>query len=117
MRAGQALKAEMRLHEERRDQVKLGRRLSSLFPAHVRRAAFLTEKLRAKKILTVIIAPPDYTQEQLGFFIREALGRPCRYCGKILTVDNFEIDHKIPLDRGGTFQVCWPASRQKLEPT
>ena len=34
--------------------------------------------------------------------IKEYLGKPCRYCGEAITVDNFSLDHSLPLARGGS---------------
>lgn len=30
--------------------------------------------------------------------LRDSIGKPCTYCGKILTVENSQIDHKDPLN-------------------
>jgi 5-methylcytosine-specific restriction endonuclease McrA len=97
MRAGEALRAERRAAEEHRLRVKLTRRCSAIVSGHAKRAANYTEK---KKIY---VAPPDYTPNQVFAVISQRIGTPCQYCGKILTVDNFDIDHPIPIDRGGQF--------------
>lgn len=31
--------------------------------------------------------------------LRRSIGQPCTYCGKILTMKNFQIDHKTPIER------------------
>lgn len=32
-------------------------------------------------------------------FIESALGKECPYCGRVLTLNNLELDHKVPLMR------------------
>jgi 5-methylcytosine-specific restriction endonuclease McrA len=97
MRAGEALRADRRAAEEHRLQVKLVRRCSAIVSGHFKRVANLKQKKN------IIVDPPNYTPEQLYAIISQRIGTPCQYCGKILTVDNFEIDHSIPIDRGGRF--------------
>lgn len=35
--------------------------------------------------------------EIVSKMIEEALGKPCEYCGEIITLKNLSIDHKIPI--------------------
>lgn len=99
MRAGAAFRAEARIHEEHRIKVQLSRRSSAIHAAQIRRAANMAEKLKRP------IAPPNYTVEQLHAFIQQAMGTPCPYSGVMLNSKNFNVDHRIPLDRGGEFTL------------
>jgi 5-methylcytosine-specific restriction endonuclease McrA len=42
------------------------------------------------------------TVEELREMMYAAYGQKCKYCDKILTIDNMVIDHIIPISRGGT---------------
>jgi 5-methylcytosine-specific restriction endonuclease McrA len=99
MRAGAAQRAEKRLFEDRQAKEKVRRRGTSLHAAQIRRAAKISEKTK------ILLPPPNYNREQLILFIEQAMDQPCPYSGVILDAKNFEVDHKIPLDRGGQFTL------------
>lgn len=49
----------------------------------------------------------DYTLEILRHLIRHHLNKgTCRYCGNVLTVKNFSVDHLRPVARGGSFNLA-----------
>lgn len=99
MRAGEAFRAEARMHEEHRVREQLNRRSSSIVSGHKKRAENLSKKLGRE------VSPPNYTPSQVLTFILQGLGSPCPYSGIKLTSKNFDIDHKIPIDRGGEFTL------------
>lgn len=40
----------------------------------------------------------------------ENYGKPCKYCGRLLTIKNMVIDHIVPMSKGG------PSTRKNLQP-
>ena len=43
----------------------------------------------------------DYKLDDLRRLIREALGDYCPHCQTVLTIQNLNVDHRLPLQRGG----------------
>lgn len=44
----------------------------------------------------------NITIDELREMFYESYGQTCKYCSKILTIDNMVIDHIIPISKGGT---------------
>jgi hypothetical protein len=45
------------------------------------------------------------TVAQLRKLIYDSYGQPCKFCSRILVNNNFVLDHKIPISKGGTSNV------------
>lgn len=90
-----------------------------------------TEKERAQMLWTTYKRrlkgsnPFDDLQGFAGFeqFVHSYYGQPCHYCGDILTPQIISLDHKDPLNRGGSSHpgnldcVCKRCNRRKGELT
>lgn len=47
----------------------------------------------------------NVTTEELRQLVYENYGEPCKYCGKILTVDTLVFDHIIPISKKGSSNI------------
>ena len=47
----------------------------------------------------------EVTTEELRRLIYDNYGTPCKYCGKILKLDNMVVDHIIPISRQGSSNI------------
>jgi 5-methylcytosine-specific restriction endonuclease McrA len=44
----------------------------------------------------------NITVDELRHLVYESYGNPCKYCGRIITINNLVFDHIIPISRSGT---------------
>lgn len=71
----------------------INRRCASIYRNQVERAAKLN------------VPGPDYSADALKALVIEKITQGCCYCGKKLTPKNFELDHLVPIGRGGSFTM------------
>jgi 5-methylcytosine-specific restriction endonuclease McrA len=45
------------------------------------------------------------TTDEIAKLILDAYGKPCRFCGRILTIQNLVFDHVYPISKGGSSNV------------
>lgn len=59
----------------------------------------------------------EYGIDNVDELIKEALGKPCKYCKKEITIENMSLDHSTPKSIGGarTEIICWRCNRMKGE--
>jgi 5-methylcytosine-specific restriction endonuclease McrA len=48
----------------------------------------------------------SYSVADVEQLLRAALGKPCPYCGRTLTLLNVSVDYKTPIGRGGPHQLA-----------
>jgi 5-methylcytosine-specific restriction endonuclease McrA len=62
--------------------------------------SYATQKRRAREAGQLI----DYKLEDLRAYVLNNLGdRHCHYCRGAVTVESFALDHRIPIERGGSY--------------
>jgi 5-methylcytosine-specific restriction endonuclease McrA len=44
----------------------------------------------------------NITVDELRHLVYESYGKSCKYCGRIMTINNLVFDHIIPISRSGT---------------
>lgn len=47
----------------------------------------------------------NVTVEELRQLIIDAYGKKCRYCDKIIVINNLVVDHIVPISKGGTSNI------------
>lgn len=47
----------------------------------------------------------NVTVEELMQLIYDSYGTPCKYCGKILKIDNMVVDHIVPISKLGSSNI------------
>jgi 5-methylcytosine-specific restriction endonuclease McrA len=84
---------------------------ASLFPNH-QKSRFLEitgQRYRAMQVRLQRknLPPPPFTLAQLRTYLLDVMGdrydgaMKCRYCGRVCDISEVELDHEIPLSRGG----------------
>ena len=115
-----AERVQRKIEKERQKEMK-GQIISDMRVAAINRRCGSIYRNQCVKAEKLAIPAPLYTVEDLREFVRTKLtdNPRCHYCGRKLTPQNFELDHRLPLARGGHYTlentdlICGSSNAQK----